>query len=364
MTSGSFSTKKIWIDIDNTPHVPFFAPIVKGLMQRGFPVLLTARDAYQVKELFRLFNMPCRTIGHHYGSNKLLKVMGTVIRASKLAAAVAFSRPALALSHGSRSQLLAASFLRIPSVMIGDYEFSCWQTGVRPSWVMVPSVISEDAIPIDRDRVLKYPGIKEDVYVPFFKPDPGLRGQLGLGEEDFVVTARPPATEAHYHNPESDVLFHAAMDYLASQPGTKIVVLPRNKKQAQSVRELWPQLFASGKMIIPEHVLDGLNMLWSSELAVSGGGTMNREAAALGVPVYSVFRGKIGAVDQYLARKGRLVLLEKVEEVSRKIILSKRVRHACHPNHRYKTLETIVENIVSITQSGRPSHFERERLAS
>lgn len=364
MTSGHFPSREIWIDIDNTPHVPFFAPIVEGLTQRGFRVLLTARDAYQVKELFRLFKMPCRTIGRHYGRHKLLKVIGTVIRASKLAAAVARSRPALALSHGSRSQLLAASFLRIPSVMIGDYEFSCWQTGVHPNWVMVPSVIPDTAIPIGSEHILKYPGIKEDVYVPGFRPDPNLRVQLGLNEEDFVVTARPPASEAHYHNPESDTLFRTAIDYLVSQPSTRIVVLPRNKKQAQSVRERWPRPFASGKMIIPEHVVDGLNLLWSSDLAVSGGGTMNREAAALGVPVYSVFRGKIGAVDQYLAQKGRLVLLEKTEDVSEKVIVSKRFRPSSPANNHFETLETIVDNIVSITESGSPSQVEREQLAS
>jgi predicted glycosyltransferase len=364
MTLEPFSTKEIWIDIDNTPHVPFFAPIVEGLTRRGFPVLLTARDAYQVKELFRLFNMPCRTIGHHYGRHKLLKVVGTLIRASKLAAAVALSRPALALSHGSRSQLIAASSLRIPSVMIGDYEFSSWQTLVQPNWVMVPSVIPDAAIPMNGVRILKYPGIKEDVYVPRFKPDPNLRGQLGLREEEFVVTARPPATEAHYHNPESDTLFQVAIDYLASQADARIVVLPRNKKQAQSVRECWPQLFASGKMVIPEHVVDGLNLLWSSDLAISGGGTMNREAAALGVPVYSVFRGRIGSVDQYLAREGRLVLLEKTEDIPKKIILSKRVRPVSPANNNFETLETIVENIVSITESGSPSQLRTEQLAS
>ncbi|HET7212668.1 MAG TPA: DUF354 domain-containing protein [Terriglobia bacterium] len=364
MTYKRSIPKKIWIDIDNTPHVPFFAPIVEGLTQRGFPVLLTARDAYQVKELFQLFKLPCRTIGHHYGKNKVLKVVGTVIRGSRLAAAVALSRPALALSHGSRSQLLAASFLRIPSIMIGDYEFSNWRSGVRPSWIMVPSVIPETSIPLNRERILKYPGIKEDVYVPGFRPDPRLRGQLGLKEEDFVVTARPPANEAHYHNPESDVLFHAAIDYLASKASARIVVLPRNKRQAIAVRECWPQLLDSGKLIIPEHVVDGLNMLWSSDLAISGGGTMNREAAALGVPVYSVFRGKIGAVDQYLARKGRLVLLEKAEDVPEKVILSKRPRPSSPANRHIETLETIVENIVSITETGSPGHFQTERLAS
>lgn len=356
--------KKIWIDIDNTPHVPFFAPIVEELRKRGFPVMLTARDAYQVTELSRFFKMPCRIIGRHYGKSKLLKVVGTVIRAAKLGAAIAPSRPALALSHGSRSQLLAASVLSVPSVMIGDYEFSSWQTFFHPNWVMVPSVIPDTALPVSRERILKYPGIKEDVYVPGFRPDPNLRGQLGLKEEDLIVTARPPATEAHYHNPESNTLFDAAVDYLASQPNARIVVLPRNNRQAQSMRECWPQLFSSGKMIIPEHVVDGLNLLWSSDLAISGGGTMNREAAALGVPVYSVFRGKIGAVDQYLARKGRLVLLEKAGDLSKRVVLSKRVRPPRPANNHFEALETILENIVSIAESGSPRQFTTEQVAS
>jgi len=42
---------KIWIDLDNTPHVPFFKPIIRELEKRGHEVVLTARDAFQVCEL-------------------------------------------------------------------------------------------------------------------------------------------------------------------------------------------------------------------------------------------------------------------------------------------------------------------------
>jgi hypothetical protein len=175
-----------------------------------------------------------------------------------------------------------------------------------------------------------------------------------LKDSDFVVTARPPADEANYHNPESDVLFRAAIDFVAEFHGVRVVLLPRTEKQGASARALWPELFAERKMMIPEHAVDGLSLLWSSDLAISGGGTMNREAAALGVPVYSVFRGKIGAVDRYLAQNGRLVLLESVADVREKIIVSKSVRKKVPAENCSSTLKAIVDNLVSIIETGSP----------
>src|SRR5262249_9331578 len=173
-----------------------------------------------------------------------------------------------------------------------------------------PELIPASAIRCDVNHVLKYPGIKEDVYVPGFAPHAGLRARLGLDEADVVVTVRPPATDAHYHHPESTALFEAFVERAGRRADVKLVVLPRNPKQDAWLRERWPARFSSGAMRIPDGVVDGLNLMWHSDLVVSGGGTMNREAAALGVPVFSVFRGRIGAVVQYLARTGRMTLLE------------------------------------------------------
>src|SRR5207247_7718716 len=191
---------------------------------------------------------------------------------------------------------------------------------------MCPEVISNAAIPFDANRIRKYPGIKEDVYVPRFVPEPGIRRQLGLREEELVVTIRPPANEAHYHNLESDQLLEAAVEFLSKKPDVKLVALPRDKKQGVRLRTQWPDLFSNGTMRIPEQVVDGLILIWHSDFVISGGGTMNREAAALGVPVYSVFRGRIGAVDQHLASRGRLVLLKSVEDVQTKIIIARHNR--------------------------------------
>jgi len=346
---------KVWIDLDNSPHVPFFVPIIQELEELGYPVVLTARDCFQVRELVNLYNLPCTFVARHYGKHKLAKVAGTCYRALRLALLLRGENVGLAVAHGSRAQTIASTFLGIPSLSLFDYEFSKGFPGIQPDWVMVPSVIPDSSIQKDTSRVFKYPGIKEDVYVPGFRPEPGLRFRLGLEEYDLVVTARPPANEAHYYNPESDELFHAAINFLAEDRGARIVLLPRNEKQGEAAKALWPELFAGRRIIIPEHAVDGLNLLWSSDLAISGGGTMNREAAALGVPVYSVFRGKIGAVDHYLAQNGRLVLLEKLADIREKIVVPKKVRRRAPAQHQSQTLRTIVDNLVAIIETGRLS---------
>jgi hypothetical protein len=198
--------------------------------------------------------------------------------------------------------------------------------------------------------LLSYPGIKEDVYVPRFTPDPSVLKKLGLDPGDIIVTIRPPATEAHYHNPEAEVLLESVFEMLAGIPESRIVLLPRNDKQEEAIRRMRPDLFARGKVRVPSEVVDGLNLIWHSDLVISGGGTMNREAAALGVPVYSVFRGHIGAVDRYLASVGRLVLLESVEDVWHKILVQRRERGRA-PESAGDTLGSIVESIVRVVGS-------------
>ena len=310
---------RIWIDIDNSPHVPFFIPIIEELEARGLQLILTARNMYQVCELLDFFRLPCKVIGGHYGKNKLLKVACNCIRALQLAPTAARLRPDLALSHGSRAQVLICKTLGIPTVMMHDYEHSTKTGFIESDWILMPDIIPDGLMSKKTDRVLKYPGLKEDVYVPRFRPDPSILHQLGISHHELVITLRPPATQAHYHNPESEVLFAEVLRFIADKPQIRAVTLPRNVRQSDQLRHDWPSLIASGRMIIPKGPVDGLNLIWFSDLVISGGGTMNREAAALGVPVYSIFRGKLGAVDQYLANAGRLVLIENSGDIETKI---------------------------------------------
>jgi predicted glycosyltransferase len=344
--SGASTMRRIWIDLDNSPHVPFFAPIIRALQARGYSVLLTARDAYQTRDMLALHGLNCRCIGGHYGKHRLLKILGTLMRAVQLAPLILRHRPDLAVGHGSRAQLILSAVLRVPTLHIGDYEHAKVWAFIHPTWALVPEVIPADALDEDPDRVLKYPGIKEDVYVPSFAPNPEILTQLGVPPGDIVVTVRPPASEAHYHNSQSDELFAATMELLGQHPEVKIVVLPRNERQTAAVRQHWSHLLESGKAVIPPKVVDGLNLIWFSDLVISGGGTMNREAAALGVPVYSIFRGKTGAVDRYLSQTGRLVMLETVEDVRRQIALIHRNRQATPDSTPRPALESIVSHIV------------------
>jgi uncharacterized protein len=350
-TVSETAHKKIWIDLDNSPHVPFFLPIMEELRKRGYQVFVTARNSYQVCELLELYNLRCEVIGRHWGKHRVLKILGTCARAIHLLPMVLRQKPDLAISHGSRAQMLASYLLKIPTITMFDYEFVQKMEFLHSLWFMTPEYIPD---PVDlkaKARTRKYPGLKEDVYVPSFRPDSTLREKLGIGSEHIFITVRPPATEAHYHNPEAEVLLEAAMNFFMERAETRVVLLPRNERQAAVLRKTWGTWISSRRILIPEHALEGLNLVWSSDLVVSGGGTMNREAAALGVPVYTIFRGQIGAVDRYLVEQGRLTLIETVDDVRTKIILAPRERSAKPGPGDSPTLQVIVNNIISILDS-------------
>jgi predicted glycosyltransferase len=231
--------------------------------------------------------------------------------------------------------------------MMHDYEHNIKTGFIEAEWVLMPDVIPDGVMTKKSERILRYPGLKEDVYIPRFRPDPSILSQLGITPSDLVVTVRPPATEAHYHTHESDVLFRETMHLLSSRSNVRVVTLPRNARQSQQLQSEWSSLIASGCMVIPTHAVDGLNLMWFSDLVVSGGGTMNREAAALGVPVYSIFRGKIGAVDHYLAQQGRLTLLESANDVRSKIKLTRWNRPAQPEARNIPALRYIVDTIIA-----------------
>jgi len=345
----SAAGKKIWIDLDNTPHVPLFAPVAAELERRGYRVVLTARDAFQVCQLAESKGMVCRKIGRHSGKNKLRKILGLFYRAAQLAPVVWRERPALALSHGSRSQIIICNLLGVPSLLMADYEFAAYPPFMRPTWEMAPDVIPDSALSCPPDKIKKYPGIKEDIYVADFKPDDKFLASLGLDARDIIVVVRPPATEAHYHNPEAEILLAHFMDRALADAGVKVVLVPRNQKQAGELQADFPRWFDGGRTLIPRTAVDGLNLIWHADLVVSGGGTMNREAAALRVPVYSIFRGKIGAVDHQLQKEGRLVLVETTGDVDR-IPLRHRSPSPAGGTFSAPALTAVVNHVIEVVQ--------------
>lgn len=340
--------RKIWVDLDNTPHVPFFRPIIRELEKRGYDVFVTARDAFQVCELADKLRVSYFRVGRHYGKHYAAKVFGLLRRSTQLAPHALAERPLLAVSHGARSQILLCNVLRIPSVLLFDYEYAAIIPTLRPSWVIVPEAISDHFLPCAPTRALRYSGLKENVYASEFQPDLTLLSNLGIDRSSLIVTVRPPATEAHYHNPWSDVLLEELMAMLVSRQDVQVILLPRNRSQQDLLETAHPNWFHKQKTIIPRTAVDGLSLIWHSDFVVSGGGTMNREAAALDVPVYSIFRGTIGAIDHHLSETGKLTLIETVDDIHSKIVVKRRDRSKSIPNTSSDTLMRIVDHIEDI----------------
>jgi uncharacterized protein len=348
--SPNVKKNKIWIDLDNSPHVLFFVPIINELKNHGLKVIITARDYAQVIELADLYQLEYVKIGFHYGKNKILKIIGLIIRSLKMLPIIIKEKPSLALSHGARSQLLASKLLGIPSVYVLDYEHAKGLRLFHSTMVLVPEIIYKEMTKRENQKIFTYPGIKENVYIRNFIPDLSISDYFRFSKKEVVVLIRPPAMEAHYHNQQSTNLFFAVMDFIINNPVTRIILVPRDKKQQGVLKEKWSNFLSSRKIVFPGRIIDGLNLIWLSDLVISGGGTMNREAATLDVPAYTIFRGKTGAVDRYLSNNGKLTFIESVQDIHSKIIIKKRNHQVDFKDSNLQALTTIVNNIKYVLE--------------
>jgi predicted glycosyltransferase len=308
---------RIWIDLANSPHVPFFRSLVGAFVDRNHDVLITARKFAETVELAEAAGLAPEVIGGHGGGKVSGKAGNLVQRALALARWARGRKIDLALSHNSYSQILAARTLGIRAITLMDYEHQpANHLAFRfASRVIVPDSFPEDALlryGATGAKVRRYSGIKEDVYLSDFQLDPhfgGVVDELGIALSDVLVTVRPPAHEALYHRFENE-LFDQLLDRLLATPRVKVVLLPRNDLQRAQYGSR-----DAAKLIIPTRPLDGANLIAASDLVISAGGTMNREAAALGVPAASVYLGKWAAVDEKLVNQGRLLKLSTKEDL-------------------------------------------------
>jgi predicted glycosyltransferase len=307
---------RIWIDLANSPHVPFFRALTNEFIRRNHEVVVTARNFAETVELAQAAGFAPEVIGGHGGGKLSGKAGNLAQRALGLARWARGRDLDLALSHNSYSQILAARALSLRAVTLMDYEHQpANHLAFRmASRVIVPRAFPEAALSrfgASPAKVRRYNGIKEDVYLADFQIDPEFEKQLnrlGVSTNDVLVTIRPPASEALYHRFENE-LFDQLLERLTATPAVKIVLLPRNDSQRQAYS-------SNSKLIVPRSPMDGGNLIAHSDLVVSAGGTMNREAAALGIPAASIYLGQWAAVDEELVREGRLRRISTVEDVS------------------------------------------------
>jgi uncharacterized protein len=301
---------RVWIDMTASAHVLVFRPLIKVLRERGDTVQITARHYAQTLELLELHGLEADAVlGHHGGRSRTGKARALVSRLRALRRWARDKEFDIALAHGSHELTITARRLGIPSSTTFDYEWA-WlqhQLGCRAA----TKVVVPDAIPPERlarygatpPKLLQYAGLKEEYYLSDFESNDRVLDELGVDRGRVLVVLRPPPDVSLYHR-HSNPLFPQTLDFVGTRDDVHAVVLPRTEEQRDFVDSL-----ALPSVIVPRTAVDAQSLISLADLVVSAGGTMNREAAALGVPVYTTYGGRLGGVDEALIRDGRLVPL-------------------------------------------------------
>jgi uncharacterized protein len=294
---------RVWVDLTNSPHVLVMRPLIEVMRADGHEVEVTARDFAQTLELCERFGIDHTAVGRHRGGRLASKAIGLASRSAALVRWARGRRFDVAMGHGSNDVTVAAALLRVPSATAFDYEWATVQHQVNCR--LARAVVVPDAIPPERlerygarGKIHAYPGLKEEYYLADFEPDPAVLDELGLDRERPLVVVRPPPDVSLYHRFENP-LFRGVLDRLEASDA-QTVVLPRTKEQRAEL----------GAFIVPAHAIDAQSLTSYADLMISAGGTMNREAVALGTPVFTTFEGRLGAVDEALLAEGRLRKLE------------------------------------------------------
>jgi predicted glycosyltransferase len=299
---------RVWVDLTNSPHVLVMRPLIEVMRADGHEVEVTARDFAQTLELCDRFGIEHTAVGRHRGGRVASKAVGLASRSVALARWARGRRFDVAMGHGSNDVMVAAALLRIPSATAFDYEWATVQHQVNCR--LARSVVVPDVIPPERlerygarGKIHAYPGLKEEYYLADFEPDPAVLDELGLDRQRPIVVVRPPPDVSLYHRFENP-LFGQVLDRLSGGEA-QTVVLPRTPAQRAEL----------GAFIVPARAIDAQSLVAYADLVISAGGTMNREAVALGTPVFTTFEGKLGAVDEALLAEGRLRKLESPDQI-------------------------------------------------
>ncbi len=292
---------KVWADCTAAPHPLVLRPIIEGLRELGHEVEITAREYGQTIGILERLGLEHTVVGSHSDGSLGAKGISTVGRSARLTRWAWPRRFDLAIAHGSVDIALVGPALRIATAQMQDYEFAGLQR--RISWGVAKRVLVPDAIPVDRltaagakeSKLVRYPGLKEDYYLTGFEPDEAVIEELGLDRSRVLVVMRPPPESSAYGG--ANPLYDGGLDRIAADGGATAIVIPRTPGQRQSASE---RASRGEPVVVPEGAIDAQSLIALSDLVVSAGGTMNREAVALGTPVYTIFAGRMGAVDERL----------------------------------------------------------------
>jgi predicted glycosyltransferase len=296
---------KIWVDCTAAAHPLVLRPVIERLRARGDDVEITTRQYGQTVGILERLGLEHEVIGSHADGATAAKGMALARRSRALASWARPRRFDLAIGHGSVDLAVVSKLLRVPSAQMQDYEHAGLQRQLAfraARRVLVPDAIGIEAMRragAAERKLFRYPGLKEDYYLADFIPDPAVLGELAIDRDAVLAVVRPPPETSAYH--ERNSVYDDVLDRLAARESVLAVVIPRTDEQAAAVRER-----VDSSLIVPARAIDAQSLIAYADLVVGAGGTMNREAVALGTPVYTIFSGKMGAVDESLIAAGLL----------------------------------------------------------
>jgi uncharacterized protein len=307
---------RVWADLTNTAHVVVLRPLIELLEREGHEVEITARPLSHTLELLDDWGHPYTVVGEYGGATRLGKVRAA---ADRLPALIRFGRKRrfdYGLGHASIDLPPACRVLRVENTTMFDYEWATTQHHVICR--LATRVLVPDAIPAERlarygakpPKLIRFPGLKEEYYLADWEPDPSVLEGLGIDRQRPLCVIRTASSYALYLGGSENPLLPPLIRRVADGE-TQVVVLARNEEQRAAVREL-----DAPNVVVPERAVDGRSLVAFADVLVSAGGTMNREAAVLGTPVWSIFEGKLGAVDEMLVEQGRLRILRDPQQVT------------------------------------------------
>jgi len=339
---------RIWIDVDNAPHVAFFRPIVAELRASGAEVEVTARGRTFVPEMLQAAGIEHEVIGRGQPQGLFGKATAVAGRALLLAKWARGRRFDVAVGHGSRSIPFAARALGVPNLTTYDYEHVNARVFTHLcDRIVVPKVV-HDGLSGVGEKWGFYNGFKEEIYLDAIPSDPTFREKLGISPGATLVVVRPPSRTAHYHDRRSEQIERAILDRFAEAADAAVIWLRRDPGDPVPT---------GANIFAPDQPLDGVSLLAAADVVISGGGTMIREAALLGAPAYSIFMGPIGAVDAELIRRGWLTVIRNPADVDQ--ILLKRKSPDSKPRLRASVRGELIAHIM---QTARPGAAAAEEV--
>jgi predicted glycosyltransferase len=279
-------------------------------------VLITARDNAQTAPLALERWPEAEVIGGQSPRAKPAKVRAIGRRIVDLRRWAARTRPDVALSHNSYAQIVAARARRMPVVTTMDFEH---QPANHLAFRLADTVVVPEVLPIGAlkrhgarpSKVIRYPGLKEELYVGDFEPDATILQKVGLAARPrTVVVLRTPPSRAVYH-PAGNPLFDAVLRSLTAHDETVCLALTRHPEQVAAIERL-----RLGNCIVPREAIDSRSLIYAADAMIGAGGTMTREAALMGIPTWTLFAGQVPAVDRWLEGQRLLTRLADASQLA------------------------------------------------